>query len=304
MASIATAFLCACSIASADCDLSGYDQTPPPAIKSNNSSARFEWGSDADRNRLGQLWIWNYVKNNHPTAGLGVNWEKASIRRHIAHPLAPGETDCMRFFVNAVNDQPDDNAPIYYGTTQQRQDAAVYVRKPPPSAGGQQPTPGGGRRGEATSIIDTSFVDAGGKLQQVHISAASRQTEKGFILEVEQTPNVVIAMSSLPKALSSEQFQTLSLGFKEALTRASFQEYTKLNPVEALKGMFSADEAVQRARQDYVFIKSAPKITVEIPAPRVEEVAADLIVLDQKLQPVFATEIMLLVPFRRSPRYY
>jgi len=134
---------------------------------------------------------------------------KASIRRHIANPLPADETDCKRFFVNAVNDNPDDDASIFYGTNQQRQDAAVYVRKQPPS--------GGGRRGEATSIIDTSFVDSGGKVQQVHVSVASHQTDKGFVLEIDQTPNVVIAMSSLSAALSSEQFQTLSRGFKERL---------------------------------------------------------------------------------------
>jgi hypothetical protein len=289
MASIAIAFLCGCSIASAGCDLSGYDQTPPPAIRSDNRSAQFAWGSDADRRPNGQFWIWHYISNNHPTAGLGVNWQKASIRRHIATPLPPGETDCKQFFVNAVNDNPDDDAPILYGTNQQRQDAAVYVRKQPPSAGG-------GRRGEATSIIDTSFVDAGGKVQQVHVSVGSRQTDKGLLLEIDQTPNVVIAMSSLARALSSEQFQTLSQGFKEAVTLASFQDYTKRNALEALQGIFSTGEALERAKQEYVFIKSAPKVAVEIPASRVEQVPADLIVLNQGLQPVFATEIMLLVP--------
>lgn len=165
----------------------------------------------------------------------------------------------------------------------------MYVRKAP--ANSQAPL----RKGETRSIIDTSFADAGGKVQDVRVVVASRQTEKGFVFELEQPPNVVTAISSLAPALSSAQFEVLARGLDAPIGPASFQQYTQLDAGRALSGLFSEKELGQRLEQKYVFFPRARK-AIEIPAAGVREVSADLIILDQRLQPQFATEIMVLVP--------
>jgi hypothetical protein len=53
----------------------------------------------------------------------------------------------------------------------------------------------------------------------------------------------------------------------------------------------------QRVEQEYVFFPPKPNISTEIVAGRLDEVPADLLMLDQNYKsPLFATEIMLLVP--------
>jgi hypothetical protein len=276
MMAFAFGFLCACGMASAECDTSTYDQTPPRAIRSDPRTSVLEWATDVDTVQ-GQLWIWHYVKNPRPDA-LGVNWPKGGIRRQLGNPLNPGETDCNRFYTNAVNSVVDDDAPITYGTNQQTQPAAVY-------------TPRHVRGGPTKSIIDTSFADAGGKLQQVHVVISSRRTEKGLLLEVDQDANVVIAVSSLPEALA----QTSVVDDRRA-QHSTFQQFAGDAATRALSGLFSAAELNRRVEQNYVFFPQTKQFIVEIPAATVDEVPADLIILDPKKQPIFATEIRVLIP--------
>ena len=285
MAALGVGLLCACGIASAACDTSSFDRTPPPAIRADPATATLEWASDVD-NLNGQLWIWHYVKNTRPQP-LGLRWVKANIRRHLGNPLPPGETDCNRFFANAVNDTPDDDAPIIYGTNEQRQDAAVFVRRAAPQ--------GNLQKGETISVIDTSFA-AGGKVEDVHVVVASRRTEKGLVFQLEQPANVVIAMSSLAATFSAEQFSVLSRGLDAPIAPANFQQYTKLDAAKALGGLFSDKELAERVKQEYVFFPPARKAAIEIPTVGVQQVSADLIILDRQLQPQFATEIIVLVP--------
>jgi hypothetical protein len=285
MAALGFGLLCACSIASAACDITTYDRTPPPAIRADPATSVLEWATDVDTLR-GQHWIWHYVKNTQ-SQPLGVRWVKADIRRHVTNPLPPGEIDCRRIFANEVADRPDDDAPIIYGTNEQRQDAAVFVKRQTP--------PGPIRKGETRSIIDTSFADASGKAQNVHVVVATRRTEKGFMFEIEQSPNVVVAISSL--SFNSEQIGALSRGLEMTVVPADFQEFTKLDAVKALSGLYSEKELPQRLKQNYVFFPQAKKsAAVEILASSVQEVSADLIILDQRLQPQFATEIQVMVP--------
>ena len=115
------------SAAFADCDLSTYDRTAPPAITSglDNGTAHFEWATDVDT-VSGRNWIWHYIKNLDPNRGLGYRWPKANLRRALGSPLQPGKTDCNRYFV-VSKFNADDNAPITYGTNEAEQRAAVYA---------------------------------------------------------------------------------------------------------------------------------------------------------------------------------
>jgi hypothetical protein len=284
---ISLAFLCACSMASAqECDLSRYDRTPPRALQAENFSARFEWGSDVDTRFDRQLWIWNYVKNKHPDASLGFRWEKGEIRRALTNPLGPGKVDCRQIFANAVNDQPDDNAPIIYGTNEQRQDAAAYVKRS--VAQSAQP------KDDAISVVNTSFTDSSGKLQNVQVVVISQRTDKGIALTIKQTPNVSVAMSALAEYLPAGQFDLLT-AHVPPIPYAGFQEFTRLDAAKALGGMFSPEELPARMNQRYLFFPRAENVSIQIPAAQVMEVPADLIILDPKLQPLFATRIAVLV---------
>lgn len=167
MASALGIFLALCCSASAFCDLSGFDQTPPRAIRGNvdNQFARFAWASDVDTIN-GMPWVWNYIQNTETDRGVGVIWDKAGIRIPVTNPLPPGQAACNRFLTDALPAHPDTDAPIIYGTNRQEQMAAVYVAEKPAKA-------------EATrSEIQTSYTGEDGKPVDLAVTVATAQTSK------------------------------------------------------------------------------------------------------------------------------
>jgi hypothetical protein len=219
------------SAASADCDLSTYDRTPPAAIRSglDNGIAHFEWATDVDTVN-GRNWIWHYIKNLHSDRGLGYQWPKADLRRSLGSPLDPGKTDCNRYFVTTQT-APDDNAPITYGTNESRQRAAVYAEAKAAAPG---PGPGteGGNRGQPAgpadtpavpatgSIIETTYTTNAGSSESVRVAISTRQTNADgqWLFEIDRTPNVIVAIAMM-KFFNSDQLKSLVAQFLQQSIR-------------------------------------------------------------------------------------
>jgi hypothetical protein len=280
--------------ASAHCDLHRFDQTPPRAISDivSNQFADFTWASDVDTID-GRLWVWHYILNTHKDSGLGAVWEKADIRIPLTHPLPPGEAFCNRFLAASVLPNPDTDAPIVYGTNQQRQRAAVFVAEKPPKVG------------ETSSSISTTYSDESGKAIDVNVQLTTSKTTKGFSVYLEHSPDLVIGISGLPRALSESQFKEIrdTVGNQNsAVERATYFGYAKADP-QSVFDSNSADHSFWNGldpKADYLFFSgTSTKIGFEVPAENTVRASADLIVLDKKLRPILATNVSLLVP---SPR--
>jgi hypothetical protein len=277
---------CLCGSAVAGCDLSGFDHTPPPAIKSqvDNQFAQFEWASDADT-RSGQQWVWHYIRNKG-TKGLGVRWPKAGIRQPLTRPLPPGEANCNEFPIDALAAKPDTDAPIIYGTNEQRQPAAIFIAD-------------NGSQKKAGAKIQSSYLNDEGKVVPVNVEVSMGATKSGFYFVVTHTPGLVIAMSGISKVFSQTQFEIMSSTYKEqrvSIAAMTFADYTKQDPKRLLAGMFSAEEIGEVSDQPYVFFRGNPKASVELPADSFRTVMSNMIVLDEALRPILATQVRLLVP--------
>src|SRR5438270_10055445 len=83
----------------AECDIKGYDQTAPAAIKDTvTQSADFEWATDADAIQNGMR-VWHYILNRD-TSPLKYKWEKANLENTVEHPMPSGAPPaCRRIFV-------------------------------------------------------------------------------------------------------------------------------------------------------------------------------------------------------------
>jgi hypothetical protein len=270
------------------CDLREFDRTPPAAVRSevHNRAAHFEWASDVDTVN-GRTWIWHYILNKRTDSAIGVTWKKAHIKRHLANPLPPGESDCNRFLANTVEDAPDTQAPIIYGTADASQDAAIFVEKQQSAAA-------------TTSIIETSFVNAKTKiLEKVSVYISTGPTPKGIGISIQQTPNVILALGSIGRALNSQQYDTLVAAAKSQdgrAERAAFVDYLKGAGTDGFQGLYTKDEVDAKLTGLFVFF-SGTKFGTEIQAERTERVAADLILLDRSdNRPLFATEVKMLLP--------
>jgi hypothetical protein len=271
------------------CDLREFDRTPPAAVRSelHNSAAHFEWASDVDI-VSGRTWIWHYILNKRNDVALGVRWKKANIKRHLANPLPPGESDCNRFLANSVEDAPDTRAPIIYGTAEASQDAAVFVEKQQSAA--------------TTSIIETSFVSAKTKLvEKVSVYVSTSPTPKGIGITIQQTPNVIVALGSIGRALNSQQYEAFASAAKMQDVRAekaAFADYLK-GAGDGFEGLFTKEEVDSTLRGQFLFF-SGTKFGAEIQAEKTERVSADLILLDRNdNRPLFATEVNMLLPANR-----
>ena len=299
-------------LAFADCDLSTYDRTPPRAIGSglDNGTAHFQWATDVDTVD-GRNWIWHYIKNLDASRGLGYRWPKANLRRALGSPLQPGKTDCNRFFVTS-GFNPDDNAPIIYGTNEADQRAAVYAesRAPkaaPPAAPATPSTPVGSsssRQPATGSVIETSYSSGGGAVESVRVAISTSEGENTgdrWKLQLEMTQNVTVGVSMIQKFLSEPQFRSILDQFRNQSMKVDVVELQKITGQDdkrALAGLFSEAELSDHANQSYLIFPNggAPKASVSVSAPALQLISTDLILFDRDRRPYFATTVRLLVP--------
>jgi hypothetical protein len=275
-----------CCAASADCDLSRFDRTPPAAIQDSvdNQFAKFQWASDVDT-VTGRPWVWHYILNNG-NRGLGVLWEKANIRIPKVRPLSPGSAFCNHFLADSVAQNPDTDAPIVYGTNDQTQQAAIYVADKPPKVG------------DTESSISTTYDSPDGKRVNVDVQLRSAVTGKGLYFELFHSPDVIVGVSGFPQTLSSQQFERLTASVNSqdaAVFRGTFFDYTKKDPAEAFAGLFHKDQG-PTSKTDFLFFSGGSKLGIEVPARAVQKVSADMVVLDKQFRPILATDVMLLAP--------
>jgi hypothetical protein len=279
----------------ADCDLSKFDQSPPAAIVStvNNETAKFEWATDVDTSN-GRSWVWHYVKNLHPNRGIGYAWPKAQLRRALGTPLEPGKTDCNRYFAAAPT-ALDDNAPIMYGTNGASQRAAVFAEAKTASV-----APWAG------TITETSYNNENVRLGiwTEPEGATSSDGDRLWVLHVERSANVSVAIASLPSLMRLDQLTSIIAQFGKQSIRTEampLSRITKREDKEALADLFSQDEIVSRLDQQYFVMFSGGPAKAEAIIPNsgaVRQVYLDVFFFDQKNQPFFATTVGLLLPAR------
>jgi hypothetical protein len=282
----------------ADCDLSTYDRSPPRTINSrvDNGTVRFEWSSDLDTVD-GRNWIWHYVKNLHSDRGLGYKWPKAELRRSLGSPLQPGKTDCNRYFVTTQT-APDDNAPITYGTNEGVQRAAVYsdakisVGDATGSGAGLVPS----APSVSGSLIETSYKTDAGASENVRITVSSGQDRGKWHLQIEQTPNVIIAMAR--EFLSTEQLiEAVEQLGRQAIkvNEGPLVKTMGRDDKEVLSAFFLEDELAGRKNQSYLTFY-APKASIFLTASGSRQISTDLILFDRERRPFFATTLRLIAP--------
>lgn len=108
----------------------------------------------------------------------------------------------------------------------------------------------------------------------------------------------MVALSGLPVRLSTSQFDALSDTVQRQdayVARATLAQFTKRSPEEALASLYRPTDR-PKDNSDFLFFGGQSSTKAEIPASAVEKVSANLIVLDQKMRPVFATDVSLLAP--------
>jgi hypothetical protein len=279
-----------CSAASAACDLTYFDRTPPAAIRSpvDNQFAHFEWATDADTVN-GRTWIWNYILNLG-NAGLSATWEKGKIRIPLLKPLPPTEAFCNRYLVKAVSPDPDTDAPIVYGTNNQRQEAAVYTEQHVAQVG----TP------DTASIIETTVRDDDGKLLPVRVEISTSRTAKGVSLSFTRTPGLVLGISNLLSGLDSNQVANVKarLGSENVnLQESSISDY--VGGQANLNGVFAANELKDREGMRYFFLSGGDKGFVEIEGSAFEDRPAEMVVLDRNRKPLLVAGVNMLLPVSR-----
>lgn len=271
-----------CPSAFADCDISQYDQTAPKAIidRVANGSVVFEWATDVDATD-GRNWIWHYLKNKD-NRGLGYKWPKAQLRHALGTPLEPGKTDCNRYFVLGAT-TADDNAPITYGTNDTTQRAAVFAETNKSAATGTFPDLSTG------SVVETSYRGLNGEVENVRVVITTFSDSKNWVMTVEQTPNVVVALS-VPKDMTRDQFASLS-----GQLRADVP--FKISSKE-LSGLFTDEELASRVEQFYAVLRSrTPKITATLQANSFNRTSSDLVLLKESGEAFFATSVRVIVPY-------
>jgi hypothetical protein len=218
-----------CSAAVAECSLQefGHHQTPPRLLGPHpvdNSYARFSYGSDASLDQNGFYIAWNFIKNEDVgndkdkekdgansllSRGLAVRWIKGGIEHFISNPLAPGEAACSW---NSIGDtQPDPNqidhdAPITYSSANQVQAAWVYAEKVTAGQGensaDRKPDVHETLLKRLYSRFSTSYLDAGGKTQQINIVLTSALLDNRLDVTVGGiVPGLTIAIANFFQSL-------------------------------------------------------------------------------------------------------
>jgi hypothetical protein len=278
---------CSCGLAIADCDTRDFDRTPPAAIRSDvdNQFARFQWATDGDL-LAGQSWLWHYIWNRSPNAGLGAIWDKAGIRFPLTNPLPPGNKFCNRKFVAAIRTLPDVDAPIIYGTNKQRQDAVVYVEDQAASQ-------------SSASIFETAYLDQQGKKVDVHVGVFSERMAAGYSFQLNIVPDLTVAISRLSKVLSSSELESIvsSAASQRANVRSETLGASGREPV-GLNELFSPPELAARLNQNYLFFRVAEKALFRVETPAVEKINAEIVVLDKDAHVIFVGDVEMLAPRR------
>lgn len=273
----------------AHCDLADFDKGAPAALHGaiNSSSVEFEYASDADTiagPHGSYQRIWNYVHNIRKDKSIGVRWTKAGIAQPLTRPLPPDETACN--ISSADTFSKDSDAPIVYGTNDQVQQAEVFI-------------PQDHRKlGATDSTIGTSYQNEDGKIVDVNVQFSTAETQKGVSFVLQHSPGVVVGIAGLPTAFSSSELEMMIDAAEKQdseVQRATYIEYTKQDPKE-IADLFQPEKG-PTAKTDFLFFSGSAKFGVEIPTSNVEQVSADMIILDAKnRRPIFATGISLLVP--------
>jgi hypothetical protein len=258
--------ICSCGLATASCDLADFDQTEPPSIVMgvDNQFAKFQWGTDADQ-IAGRFFIWHYIKNQSKAGLGGIKWNKAQIRVPLLLPLANGEAFCNHKAVGGFRKDPDYDAPIVYGLNPQEEPAAVYVKQ----EGAALPS---------INVFDTAYLDQQGKKVDVHIGVFSQPVSSGFSFQLEIVPNLTIALSRIPKTLSSSELNTI------VESAASQRAQVKLGPLgqpPGLNEVFSPSELAERVQQDYLFFSGAQKTSFKVETSAIGMIDAEIVVLDK-----------------------
>jgi hypothetical protein len=287
MASAISTFFSLCCLASAQCDLTGYDSTPPPKLPGAvfDQYAHFEYASDVDATDGGELRIWNYILNKRNDRGIGASWPKAGIGLSLWYPLPPGQAACKYFPTEII--RKDSDAPVVYGTNQQQQPATVYVAET--------------RRdiGRAGANIKTSYADDDGKLINVNVSVSSYLSGKSIYITVEHSPTLIVGIAGLPRVLTQEQIEQISAAAKAQkaeVERATYYKFAGESPHKFLDEMFLPEKPPGEDTDFLFFSGQSAKVDVETDSS-IEKVSTDMIILDQKRRrPVFATDVSLLVP--------
>jgi hypothetical protein len=269
-----------CSSASADCDISQYDRTAPKAIINNvTNGVAFEWATDVDTSD-GRNWIWHYIKNKD-NRGLGYRWPKAQLRHIIGTPLEAGNTDCNRYFVLGPV-APDDNAPITYGTSDTTQRAAVFAETNKSAEINKSSDLSAG------SIVETSYRGRTGNLENVRVVISTTANGKNWVLTVEQTPNVFVALAT-PKDISTDLFPMLAEQLRATLP-------VKFSSKELI-GLYSDEELSSRTVQSFAVMTShAPIVAAKVQASAFIQTSSDLVLLKEGGEAFFAASVRLIAP--------
>jgi hypothetical protein len=127
-------------------------------------------------------------------------------------------------------------------------------------------------------------------------------TKEGFYFQLDHSPDVIVGFTGLPSTLSKNQMETVLSSVSQQsggpARIATYADFTK----DDIKTLWLAYPSSQRApdlKTEFVFFGGPKKAYVEIAAQAVENVSADMVVLDRQLKPLFTTDVTLLVPARR-----
>jgi hypothetical protein len=278
--------MCSSGLALANCDITDFDQTPPPAFKLdvNNQFATFQWASDADALN-GRTLLWHYIWNRSPNKGLAVKWDKVRILQPPAAALPPGEVACVRRFVEGVRDRPDYDAPIRHGLQQfeHREDATLYVQDE--------------KAAQATgNNFDTAYIDQQGKKIDVSVGVYSERVGNEYHLELEVIPNLTIAISELPDRLTKSELVSFAAGAGAQRITMGLRPLDELGLAD-LGEVFSASELASHLKQDYLFFRGTQKTVLALTTPTVEKIKAEIIVLD-RTRVIFVADVEVLAPKR------
>lgn len=290
MASSIPLFLSLLCSAGAQCDLSGYDNGPPPAFKGtvNDNYAQFDYGSDVDPQN-GQFRVWNFILNRRTDKGIGAKWPKAGIGINLLNPLPPGMAACKIFTTAQV--LTDSDAPITYGTNSQSQPATVYVPEP------QR------KLGSTVSSIRTSYTGDDGKAVDLNVLVAAFQTDGGISFNIEHSSSFVVAIAGLAEVLTAQQIEAMSHMAKSQnanVEQATYFEYTKEESPTALASLFDPEKGPNLKTHFLFFSGPSAKFGVDAPGSAIEKVLADVVILDAKnKRPLFGTNVSLLVPAKK-----
>jgi hypothetical protein len=214
------------------CDLTNYDRSAPPAIRSevDNGSVHFEWATDVD-NVSGRNWIWHYIRNMHDR-GLAYRWPKADLRRAVGSGLAAGKIDCQRYFV-ARSTVADDDAPITYGTSSEIQRASVFIGDA--KSASVEPAAG--------TVVETSYENGLGSIEDVRVGIFTQvgsSTTDRLTLQIEKPNDIAVAISVAPKFFNLEQYNSLRAQLERQSMRLGLDQMRKLTGIDehqALAGL-------------------------------------------------------------------